>query len=336
MKVTYYTRLITEEGPGLLFKQIRQALEEAGVLYKYKHIQTEDRVRFDKKAAGNLEKCDLFVCDLWDALSVLREAKKKGIKTLGLCFNTETAYRKQICDNLFTRYGVSIHDPLLHRTLKAEQLVDYFLVPSEFCKHTFVLHGIPQEKVFVVHPGVDAEKFGYAEQNTDFKVLFVGTNPIRKGLPLLLKAWFQLEIKGRLVNRSTLTLPSMGNVISMPQWRTHDDMVGLYHSCSLSILPSLEDAFALTVLESMSCGRPVILTNVSGAAEIIRDYNEGILIPPNNIKAIKDAILYFYENREELVRMGANARKKAEEYPWSRFREGVVGVVKKILENEKT
>ena len=336
MKVTYYTRLITEEGPGLLFKQIRQALEEAGVLYKYKHIPTEDRVGFDKKVAGDLEKCDLLVCDLWSALSVLKKAKKLGIKTLGLCFNTETAYRKRICDNLFAQYGISIHDPLLYRTLNAEQLVDYFLVPSEFCKYTYVLHGVSPDKVFAIHPGVDTKQFSYAEQNLDyFKLLFVGTNYIRKGLPCLLKAWNQLEIKGKLVNRSSIT-SSMDNVISMPQWTTHDDMVDLYHSCSLTILPSLEDAFALTNLESMSCGRPIILTNVSGAAEIIRDYNEGILIPPNNIKAIKDAILYFYENREELVRMGANARKKAEEYPWSRFREGVVGVVKKILENEKT
>lgn len=332
MKVAYYTRLITEEGPGLLYNQIRQALEEAGVLYKYKYIPTEDRVGFDNEVASDMEKCDLLVCDLWSALSTLKKAKKMGIKTLGLCFNAEAAYRERISLNLVNRYRVSIADELLYRTLKAEQLVDYFLVPSEFCKRTFVLHGIVPEKVFVVHPGVDAEMFNYADQNPDFKTLFVGTNPFRKGIHSLLEAWEQLEIKGKLVNRSGLALHPRSNIIEMPEWIPHDAMANLYHSCSLTILPSLEDAFGLTNLESMSCGRPTILTNVTGAADIITDYKEGIIIPPGDTKAIKDAIEYFYNDREELVRMGISARKKAEEYPWSKFRKGVVGVAGKILE----
>ena len=196
--------------------------------------------------------------------------------------------------------------------------------------------GIGPEKVFVVHPGVDAELFNYVERNSpSFKVLFVGTNPIRKGLPLLLKAWKELDIKGELINRSGMPLPSKG-IVNKPKFVNQNELAKVYQSCSVTILPSLEEGFAGTNLESMACGRPIITTNVTGVEDVMTNYKEGILILPNDIKAIKEAILYFYENREELVRMGANARKKAEEYPWSRFRKGVVGVVKKILENEKT
>ena len=327
-----------EEGPGLLYKQIRQALEEAGMLHKYKYFPIENPIEFDRKATKEIEKCDLFIGGIGGFLSQVKKAKKLGAKVLSLRFSSHHLYQQRVLQDIYARYGRKQFGLELYRTLREYDQADYFLVVSKFCKYTYTLKGVSPKKVFVVHPGVAAEKFKYAKPtaNTDFKVLFVGTNPIRKGLPFLLEAWDQLEIKGKLINRSGIVSPSKNNVVSVPQWVSLDDMGDLYRACSLTILPSLEDPFALTNLESMSCGRPIILTKVTGAADIITDYKEGILIPSCDVKAIKKAILYFYENREELVRMGVNARKKAEEYPWSRFREGVVGVVKKILENEKT
>jgi glycosyltransferase involved in cell wall biosynthesis len=70
------------------------------------------------------------------------------------------------------------------------------------------------------------------------------------------------------------------------------------------------------------------VTNVSGAEDIIEDYKEGILIPPANVKAIKDSILYFYNARSELARMGKNARAIAEKYTWERFRLRVAEIIK--------
>jgi glycosyltransferase involved in cell wall biosynthesis len=336
MKVLFFSDIEAEEGPGFIFGQVRQALEDAGALYKHKSFPNTTPVEFDRGAIKELEKCDLLVYG-GEALALLRKAKKMGVKTLGLSLSTQVTYRERLLDGILFRYGVDIKSPYAPRVKKAEKFTDYFLCLSFYSKYTYIQNGTKSDRIFVVPSGVDTEKFSFAEQNLDsFKVLFVGTNPIRKGLLILLKAWKELDIKGELINRSGIVLPSSKGIVNKPEFVTQEELATVYQNCSLTILPSFEEGLAATNLESMGCGRPIIASNVSGIEDVITDYKEGILIPSGDVKAIKDAILYFYENREELVRMGVNAREKAEEYPWSRFREGVVGVVKKILENEKT
>ena len=333
MKVIYHTNLERAEGAGLIYSHIRQALEDAGMLHKYKYFPIQNPVEFDSKAVKEIKKCDLFISGIGGSLFQVRKAKKLGAKTLLLRFSTHHLYQQRKLQGIYARYGMKQFGTDLYRTLREYDQSDYFLVLSNLCKHTYILNGISPEKVFVVHSGVDAELFGYgASRSRNFKLLFVGTNPIRKGLPLLLKAWKELNIKGELINRSGTAFPPQKGVVNKGDFLTQKELAKVYQSCSVTILPSLEEGFAGSNLESMACGRPIITTNVTGIEDVMTNYKEGILIPPNNIKAIKEAILYFYENQEELIRMGINARKKAEEYPWSKFRKGIVGVVKKILE----
>lgn len=340
MKVQYHTNLEGSEGPGYIFKQIQEALEEEGMLNKYKYFFATNPIDSDRKAAKEIEKCDVFVGGLGGFLTQIRKAKRKGAKTLSVRFSTHHLHQQRALKLIYATYGQKQFGNELYRILREYEQSDYFFVLSEFCKFTYVLNGIDSEKVFVVHPGVDTKLFNYTDYNSlepwDYKVFFVGTNPIRKGLPMLYKAWKELNIHAELINRSVFPLPSQRGIANKPDFINQNNLAKAYQDSSVVVLPSLEEGFAGTNLEAMSCGRPVITTNVTGIEDVMTNYKEGILIPPNDIKAIKDAILYFYENREELVRMGINARKKAVEYPWSRFREGVVGVVKKILENEKT
>jgi glycosyltransferase involved in cell wall biosynthesis len=264
--------------------------------------------------------------------SQVKKAKKMGAKTLLMRFSTHHIHQQRVLQELYARNGMKVFPNGLYKTLKEYQLADYFLVLSEYCKYTYVLNGIGQEQVFVVPPGMDVEKFTFAEPHEDsFRVLFVGTNPIRKGLPYLLKAWEELVaegLKGELVVRTGASCLPIKNTIFIPQWLTEDELVNLYHNCSITILPSLEEGFAASNLESMACGRPIIATNVTGAEDAITDYKEGILIPPGNVKAIKEAILHFYNDRSELARMGKNARRTAEEYTWARFRLNIAEIVK--------
>lgn len=321
-----------KEGPGWVLQQVYDALDKAGLLDKLICYDIENPIKYDRKAMKDIEPCRVFVAGLGSSLSQIRKAHKLGAKTLLLQFSTHHLHQQRVLQDIYARYGRKQFGLELYRILKEYNQSDYFLVLSEFCKYTYILNGISPEKVFVVHPGVDVKLFKYAEPNSDFKVLFIGTNPIRKGLPLLLKAWKELDIKGELIVRSGLSSVPIKNVVNMSQWLSENEVVGLYHQSSLTILPSLEEGFAGTNLESMACGRPVITTNVTGLEDVITNYKESVLIPPNDTKAIKDAILHFYDNRDELVRMGKEARVVAEKATWAKFREGVVGAVKKILE----
>jgi glycosyltransferase involved in cell wall biosynthesis len=331
MKIIFHTNLEGAEGPGFVHGQIRRAIEEAGLELEYTYFPITNYAEFDIEATKAVEKCDLFIGGLMGYHSQIMKAKKLGAKTLLMRFSTHHLHQQRVLQEIYAQNGMKVFPNGLYKTLKEYQLADYFLVLSEYCKYTYVLNGVSPEQVFVVSSGVNLDMFSFAEPcSNPFRVLFVATNAIRKGLPYLLKAWGELVdegIKGELVICPGIFQHPIKNVVSIPQWLSRVEVSDLYRQCSVSILPSLEEGCAGTNLESMACGRPIIATNVSGAEDIIEDYKEGILIPPANVKAIKETILHFYNDRSELARMGKNARETAEEYTWERFRLEIAEII---------
>jgi len=197
MRVAYHINRTGAEGPGFVFDQIRQALAEAGVLYKYVYLPINDHVEFDRAAKAKLEECDLLVCPLSALAFQIPKAKRMGIKTLALEFSTHMLHHDKMLEPISREYNVNMTGPHPARMLKVYNQSDYFLVLSEYCKYTYCLNGIRPEQVFVAHPGIDTDKFAFAEPHvTPFRVLFVGSNALRKGLPYLLQAWAELVSEG--------------------------------------------------------------------------------------------------------------------------------------------
>ncbi|MBA7713935.1 hypothetical protein ES703_122946 [subsurface metagenome] len=62
-----------------------------------------------------------------------------------------------------------------------------------------------------------------------------------------------------------------------------------------------------------------------------RDGEDGFVIPIRDVKAIKEKIQYFYDNPEEIKRMGRNAREYIEKYTWERYGDGLVKAYEKIV-----
>jgi glycosyltransferase involved in cell wall biosynthesis len=61
----------------------------------------------------------------------------------------------------------------------------------------------------------------------------------------------------------------------------------------------------------MACGLPVIHTTNTGGEDIVRNGIDGFCVPIRDVEALKEKILFFYENPESLVEMGKNALKQA-------------------------
>ncbi len=82
--------------------------------------------------------------------------------------------------------------------------------------------------------------------------------------------------------------------------------------CDFLILPSLWEGLPRSVLEALNAGKAVLATKVSGTAEIIRDNQNGLLVPPKDSGALAKAICDFIHRPDELRRMGKEAQKSAE------------------------
>lgn len=80
----------------------------------------------------------------------------------------------------------------------------------------------------------------------------------------------------------------IGSRVIFSGWRT--DSAACLNGMDIFVQPSLSEAFSQVLIEAMGVGLPVVATKVGGAAEVIRSEIDGVLIEPNNVKAIADAV----------------------------------------------
>lgn len=105
-----------------------------------------------------------------------------------------------------------------------------------------------------------------------------------------------------------------------------------YNACEVFAYPSLYEGFGLPPLEAMSCGAPVITSNISSIPEVVGD--GGILIDPFNMKNLMyslEALLNDKTIRDELTSKGL---KRAANFSWEKTSEKTIQVYNKILHEE--
>ena len=162
--------------------------------------------------------------------------------------------------------------------------------------------------------GLDSETPNSAPDsgNRPFHVLFAGTLQLRKGLPYLLEAKRRLgaaAIEFRLVGPSQLSETIMSELaremeVVGPVIRS--EMAQHYRWADAFVLPTLSEGSANVCYEAMANGLPVITTPNAGS--IIRDGEDGLLVPVRNAELIAESIAALHKDRERREQLGGRAR----------------------------
>ncbi len=190
--------------------------------------------------------------------------------------------------------------------------LDAILANSRFTAQMIqAAYRLPAEKVFVCYKSVDAAYWRREMAARSGKraagpkrVLFVGTNMQRKGLPTLIKAAPQVAraLPGVqfLVVGEDKAIPAMrklcceegveGN-FQFLGWKSQAELLELYAGADVFVLPSLTEALGVALLEAMAAGLPVIGSDAGGIPEIITDGVNGLLVPPDNPARLADALV---------------------------------------------
>ncbi|GEM_PF-1118207 len=90
-----------------------------------------------------------------------------------------------------------------------------------------------------------------------------------------------------------------------------NDINFFMNEIDLLVQPSEREALGTSMVEAMSCGKPVIGTDVDGIPEVIGNNEAGILLNPRTSEAFADAINFFIENPEEARKRGDQGRERA-------------------------
>jgi glycosyltransferase involved in cell wall biosynthesis len=218
---------------------------------------------------------------------------------------------------------------------KEMQLADIVLAPSTFVAET--IHRFVDKRVFVTPFGIDTQRWHPGPQqgtaDRPLRVLFVGHVSIRKGAPVLFDAWQ----RAALANGAQLQMVgswhlSEGSKQRLPRgvhWlghRTVDELRELYHRADLFVFPSFFEGFSLAIGEALGSGVPVLVTEATGAADIIDD-TCGRVVRSGDTDGLVDQLRFFDCNRDLLAAMRQAARSKAEALTWPRYRQLVAEAV---------
>lgn len=219
--------------------------------------------------------------------------------------------------NFYKRYHLS--------RIILKHVADLYISISSRMEKDLVELGIARNKIIYLPNGVNTRLFCPHPEKEDNLLLFVGRITFTKGLHVLLESLRYLKRSVHLViigplswspeyYQSILKSIEQENLKGKHEVEylgalDQQNIIKWYQKASIVILPSFVEAFPVVILESLSCGTPVIATAVGGVPEVVRDGENGILVPLNNPPKLAEAIHYLLDNREIRIRLGVEGRK---------------------------
>lgn len=217
---------------------------------------------------------------------------------------------------------------------------DHIIASSEHTKKDILrLLNYPDKKISVIPLAAD-ERFKKIDPPShvipakagihDF-ILYVGTLEPRKNLKNLIMAYsmlsqdmrksYPLIVIGK-VGWGTSDLSALGKSLGVEKdihfmgYVPTEELVWFYNEATLFVYPSLYEGFGLPLLEAMSCGTPVISSNVSSIPEVTGD--AALLINPTHPSELADAmksVLLDSSLQQKLSRLGL---ERARAFSWER------------------
>ncbi len=90
-----------------------------------------------------------------------------------------------------------------------------------------------------------------------------------------------------------------------------EDPLPVIQGMDIVVLPSKAEGMPKSIMEAMAFGKPVIATSVGGVRDLVEDEHEGLVIPPNDVVKLNQALERLIIDSELRKKMGAAGRRKA-------------------------
>jgi glycosyltransferase involved in cell wall biosynthesis len=339
IKAENITSLLSHEIHNRGWRQISRLTESR---FNPQHMIFE---LYDRHASRYLKAPgDIFVGLSGCSLYSLRCARRMGAKTVLERGSSHMLYQRQILTEEYRQFGLKkevVHPKVVERELTEYRETDYISVPSHYVKETFVRQGIPAAKLIQTPYGVDLSNFHPApKQDKIFRIINCGVLSIRKGIPYLLQAFSELRLKDAelwLIGSITDEIKPFLRRFSSPAIVhkgpfPEKDLYRYYSQGSVFCLASIEEGLAMVQAQAMACGLPVICTTNTGGADLVREGQDGFILPIRDVEAIKEKILYFYENPDAVHVMGESALRRVQAgFSWSDYGHKMIAAYQKIL-----
>jgi glycosyltransferase involved in cell wall biosynthesis len=194
---------------------------------------------------------------------------------------------------------------------------DHVITASREIKHILTRIGADPERITPLHTGIDTRFFTPGRKAESRRVLglpesgmiyiFVGRLHPWKGIPEILRV-------AEACPDFRFVLIGPGNIPAHPEnclftGLMEPETIRLWlWAADCFILPTHTEAVPTSVMEAFACGIPAITTNIGGCPEIVEEGINGLMVPVNNIRALRDAAVWMHAHPLERMEMGRRAR----------------------------
>jgi len=183
------------------------------------------------------------------------------------------------------------------------------------------------DAVLIPGAGVDTEVFAPFDVPGDVPIIVMGARMLRdKGVREYVDAARILAQQGVRARFWLVGAPDPGNPSSFSEaelqawhdegvveWLGHrDDMAYVLRQCQIACLPSYREGLPKFLIEAMSCGLPMVATDVTGCRQLVLQGQTGLLVPPRDAVGLAEAMGRLLGSTADRVRMGAESRRRAE------------------------
>jgi len=214
------------------------------------------------------------------------------------------------------------------------------IVNSEWSKEALRAQGVPDHKLVVVPLAYEgralAEQPRWRPCGRTLNVLYLGSVILRKGIQYLIECARMLQdepveiVVAGPIRISTAAVRSAPPNVRFLGHIPRSVVPSLYRSCDVFALPTISDGFAITQLEAMACGLPVLVT--PNCARVVTDGSDGLVVEPRSAAAFAEAIMLLVRNRDIVRQMSVEALRTVRRYSVDAYADGLTTAIARAME----
>jgi hypothetical protein len=341
------SKIVSLNLQGLTYRAVTICAGRVGL--GYDALLWSDRHFAKKVAKLKLPPHDVFYSFSYAGLEALRAERKRGVFTVVNQIDPGEMEYRLVCEEAkrWPEYAGQIDlapAGYFERARKEWEISDLVMVNSEWSRQALLDQGVSASKIEIIPLAFEAQPLAAGSvrrlsEGKKLRVLWVGSVIIRKGIQYLLEAAKLLSgapvefviagpigINAGAVKNSSTNVTWLGGI---PRSQVQE----LYRSCDLFILPTISDGFAITQLEALACGLPVIVTPNCG--RVVEDGKTGYLIRPYSTDAIADAIVQFIRDPGLIEKMRPHCIQRAAAFTVDAYSDKLEGILERHLRRKQ-
>jgi glycosyltransferase involved in cell wall biosynthesis len=283
----------------------------------------------------------------------IRRFREASGKVMGEAVNSHPRNYYNTIEKERELLGIKRRYMTLEDVRRAEEEIScttHILSPSKFVSDSYRKAGTAPELIYTLPFGANISEFrplvkevARPKERIGFRAVCVAQVSVRKGHQYLLRAWKELSLPDaelhcygiveKEVYQALLRIGARNVIFHGPIGKKA--VISALQEADVFILPTVEEGFAVAILEAMACGVPILTTSASGADGVITHGVEGFIVPPSDSKTLAVHLEMLYKSKELRLEMGVSGRDlTVSRQSWKRYAENLIEIYKKILHND--